>query len=340
MQQIASRALLVIFCLFTTLGLQFWVGGATIYSPQLSGSRDALHAAILNNRPPAGRTWESVGARNTNTRIAAVYLAEGMHRVSGASVAVCYWIIDTLALWLALVLLFVFLRQWFDAVYSALGLLYLVSILPLTYFLHYFHPWDRLSLALWIVIGLNIKRDRPLAVAFAIAVAMLVKYDVVVAPALYWLAHVSRAQFKRVGVRALLFAVVSFGVLVALLALFRGGSSGSFTEHSLVAQVVKNGRTALSRGLSYPPLLVHVLPVCLAAYGWRRADQVARACFAFGLGILVPIWMIASNFEEVRAELALVVLALPNALYGLHRLLGDRSGACVAGTSEAAETLA
>jgi hypothetical protein len=281
-----------------------------------------LHEAIMQNRPPGGTTWESAGARNTNIRIGIVFLAEAIHRMTRVSISGTYWFIDTSALWLALVLLFVYLKEWFDSSYSTIGLLYFISILPLTYFLHYFHPWDRPSLVLWILIAFLVKRNWMLPLALSVSAAMLVKYDSVVAPGLYWLAWIGRNNFWRITARTFLLMILSFGMLVGLMMAFPGGSSG-ITGHDLLAQIARNFRTFLSMRTSYPPLLAHLIPTVLALYGWRQADRVARAGVLFGLLVLVPSWLIASNFEEVRAEVALTILLLPAALIGLRRLLGD-----------------
>jgi hypothetical protein len=74
-------------------------------------------------------------------------------------------------------------------------------------------------------------------------------------------------------------------------------------------------------GVTYPPLLAHVLPLALAIIGWRDCDQAARAGVVFGMVCLVPVWLLQTNLVEVRAQMPLVILVLPAALLGLRRLI-------------------
>ena len=64
----------------------------------------------------------------------------------------------------------------------SVGLLYFVSILPLSYFFYYFHPWDRMSQLFWVLLFLCVKTGRTSAFAVALAASMLVKFDTVLVP--------------------------------------------------------------------------------------------------------------------------------------------------------------
>lgn len=332
---LAAIGLLLCFTLFAALGLQRWVGGSTVYSPELEDKRAVLHAAIVQDRPPEGSTWESLGARNTNTRIASVWLAEAVQRATGAKLSKVYWLIDTVFLWATLVLLFALLAHWMDPIYSLVGLLYFVSILPLTYLFYYFHPWDRMSQFFWVLLFLFVKTARMSAFVLALAGSMLTKYDTVLAPALYWLANVTRSSFWGVSLRATLLFGLSFAILGGLAMTFPHGASSPPDMSSAIAQVARNLDEIRKLGVTYPPLLVHLLPLTLAVIGWPQADQAARAGVVFGLGCLVPIWFLQSNFVEVRAQAPLIVLLLPAALLGLQRVV-KAAGAATAGASAVA----
>lgn len=317
----AASVLLCIVSLFATILLQRWIGAITVYAPELEKSRLELHAAILTNRPPDGRTWESLGARNTNTRVATVLLADWLHRATGMTVIKAYFVIDTVALWFSLLLLFVLLRQWVDPTYCVIGILYFVSVLPLTYLFYFFHPWDRISQCLWILVFLCIKRDWYVGLALSLAASMVVKYDTVPVPAIYWLANVTRTTLWPVTLRAVVLLAIALGVLYGLVSSIPGGASGPMTPDGAIAVIVGNSQAFGRMNLFYPPLLLHLVPTVLALVGWSRADRAARAGVVIGLGCLVPLWFVGSNFHEVRAQVPLTILLFPAALLGAQRLL-------------------
>lgn len=327
LSRIGSGLLICVFTLFATVLLQRWIGALTVYAADVEAKRTELHAAILANQPPPGKTWESIGARNTNTRVATVWLAEGLHRGVGIPVLKAYFVIDTVSLWISLLLLFFLLRQWVEPLYCLVGLLYFISVLPLTYFFYFFHPWDRLSQCLWIIIFLCIKRDWFAGLAITLAASMVVKYDTVPVPAIYWLANVTRATFVPVTLRAVGLCAIAVALLLALVTMFPGGASAPLTFGGVWDRIAANVSTLERMNLFYPPLLMHGLLTLLAVVGWARADRVARAGVVVGLACLVPLWFIASNFHEVRAEVPLTILLLPAALFGLQRTLGFASRA-------------
>jgi hypothetical protein len=318
--RLCALGLLVLFALFATILLQRWIGGMTVYAPELDAKRSELHQAIVENQPPPGRTWESLGARNTNTRVAVVWLAEGLHQSFGVPVLKAYFLIDTASLWLSLVLLFVLLRQWFEPIYCVVGVLYFIAVLPLTYLFYFFHPWDRVSQALWILMFLFIKRGQLPGLALALAASMIVKYDSVPVPAVYWLANATRATFVSVTIRAVGLSLMAALILVVLLVAFPGGAA-PLSARDTLARIASNVEAMSRMTLIYPPLLMHGLPALVALVGWSRADRVARAGALVGVGCFVPLWFLGSNFHEVRAEVPLTILLLPAALYGLRWML-------------------
>jgi hypothetical protein len=334
MNRVAAGILLCLVTLFATVLLQRWVGVFTVYGDDVEAQRLELHAAILANQPPPGKTWESLGARNTNTRVAAVWLAEGLHRAIGIPVLKAYFIVDTTSLWLSLLLLYFLLREWFTPIYCLVGMLYFISLLPLTYLFYFFHPWDRMSQCLWVFMFLCIKREWFAGLALTLAASMVVKYDTVPVPAIYWLANVRRANIVPVTLRTVALLLLAVGILIGLVTLFPGGASTQPALGDLWTRAISNVETMDRMKLYYPPLLMHGLTVLLAFVGWYRADRVARAGVVVGLACLVPPWFVGSNFHEVRAQVPLTVLLLPSALAGLQIIL-ERGGPGRALTADA-----
>jgi hypothetical protein len=319
----AAFVLLVVLCGVLTLTMQSSVGGMSIYSESYEVRRLQAHDSILNNQLPVGaESWNSIGGNGTNIRIAAVYLAEAMHQVLGISVIHSYWFIDTVSLFLALFLLYFFLSNWLPRHYAALGVIYVGSVLPLTYLFVLFHPWDRLSLLSWVVLFMLVRSRRTLILGVVLALSVSIKYDVVLLPGLYWLAHVSRARFTRTTLETAALFVVSFGVYFGLRAMLPGGFGGG---PGMAALMVENLQRFVQLAVyfppvAYPPILVFLLPVLLIVSRFPKDDQFLRAGIVFA-GALICYFFIASHFEEVRAHMPLLLLILPAALLSLQSLL-------------------
>ncbi|MEJ7813226.1 MAG: hypothetical protein WKG32_22640 [Gemmatimonadaceae bacterium] len=301
-----------------TLVLQEWVGSTTIYGESYEPRRLAMHGYILNNTLPRGVSWDSLGSNGTNIRIGVVYIAEAAHELSGLPLLKVYHAIDSVALFVALILLFGFLRGWAGRSIATIGVLYVAAILPLTYFLYVFHPWDRVSLVLWLAMLALLRRGRLVPFAIVLAASVAVKYDTVLLPGLYFLAYASRRSWLRVSLTTAALFAVSFGMYAAL----RFTIPGGFASKDVLAQVSANLLTLRELHLRYPPLLGLAIPLALAALGWSRADRFARACVLFAGIIFVPLF-IAAYFAEMRADVPLLLLLLPAACTGLEMVVGE-----------------
>jgi len=310
--------LIAIFTLsaIVTLTMQVWVGSSTIYSQELQPRRERLHELILHNAPASNEEWTLLGANSTNIRVGAVYLAEGIHRLTGLTVSRSYRLIDTIALFIALPLLFRFCQRYGSRDRALVATLYIAAILPLTYVLHYFHPWDRIMLILWIVMIGLVQDDRPWLLALVLVVSMVVKFDALFLPGLYFLAHARRETLVPVALRTAVLFAVTFGSYMALRAIFLGGSQVG----NMPLQVAINIKEMGDYNIGYPPMLGLAVPVLLAVVGWRSATRFARACLVFALG-LVGIYFVNSNFAELRAMMPVVLLLIPAALAGLAVLM-------------------
>ena len=319
----AALVLLIALCGVLTLTMQSSVGGLSIYSESVEARRLQAHDTILNNQLPDGvESWNSLGANGTNIRIGAVYLAEAMTQMFGISVIHSYWFIDTISLFLALLLFYFFLSNWMPRHYAVLGVIYVGSILPLTYMFVLFHPWDRLSFLSWVVLLMFVRSRRTLMLGVALALSVTIKYDVVLVPGLYWLVHVSRARFTRMSLEAAALFAVSFGVYFGLRAMLPGGFGGGA---GISALVVENRQRLVQLAVNfppvaYPPFLAFLLPVLLIIFRFPKDDRFLRGAIIYA-GVLIWYFFIRSHFEEVRSQLPLLLMILPAALLSLQSLL-------------------
>lgn len=323
-QRSRIRALLLLMALSgsLTLILQRWVGGATLYQQSLSDQREMFHKAILLNRiPPPYTSWQQVGAQRLNVRIATVYFAEFVHRLTKLNVLRVYELIDTVALFFLFLLLFVYLQETSPAIYALTGLLYVAAILPLTYFLVIFAPWDRVSLVCWIALVMLLRSQRLVAFTVLLAISITVKFDTIVLPGLYFLAHITLGNWPRIVLRS----IAMFGVGVAVLMGLRILLPGGFGDRTVVTQLQINLHNFRSTPLSYPPLLVFVVPLILAFMGLRWSDHFSRISACFGVLLFVP-FLLATMFIEVRAQMPVLVLVLPSALTALRVLCESGEG--------------
>jgi hypothetical protein len=310
-----------------TIGLQAFVGHATLYSKDLEQRRLLLHESILSNRPPAGQSWDAAGALTSNVRVGAIYLAEYVHRVTGLSLSIVYVLLDTVFLFAALIGLFLYLRKWLPDTYGLIGLLYFAAMLPLSYFLHYFHPYDRLQLALWILLLYLIRERRVVAFGIVLTMSMLVKFDTMLLPALYCAAHVNRDNWRRILTETAALFVIAFAVYAVLVALFPPGADDPPRFHYWTAWhiVQDNIRDIVRFNIALPPLLVHALPLLLACVGLRTRPRFLQASTWFAIALLA-FYFLFSLFAEVRAQLMILVLLLPAALLTARDIL-ERAGA-------------
>ena len=313
--------LLVLLCASITVGMQTWIGDVTIYAEELQVKRALLHESILANAPPEGESWASMGARTTNLRVGSVFLAELVHEVAGLSVYNAYRLLDSIFLFLVLVGLYFYLRLWVPDAYCIIGLLYFATCLPLTYFLYYFHPWDKPQLLLWLILLYLVRERRFIALLALLMLSMTIKFDTILVPALYLIVHWSREDRGRVVFEAATLAAAASAVYLGLAWLFPAPQDPSrFTLTSALAALHMNFGKMLAMKLKYPPLLVHTIPLILASiWIWKRERYVwCSAIFAVGM---LGIWILFTNFEEVRAEMVAPILLLPAALMTLRDLL-------------------
>ena len=309
-------ALAVSCCL--TLTNQVWIGGMTIYPDNRVKERQQLHTAILSNRLPDGvKTWAALGANGLNIRILTVWSAEALHRATGQPLEQCYWAIETCALLTCCLLLFALLEACAGATIALSGLLYFGAILPLTYLFHYYHPWDKPSLAAWIAALICARQRRWVRLAVVLVIGVLIKYDIVVFPLL-----VLFSERRRMGLSK--SASLTFALLAltgSVFVLLRWAFPGGFEPRPVLPQVLENLRVIREYSIQFPPFLALAIPATLAAIGFSRADDFAKAGVQLA-AIVAAVFFLQVNFVEFRTEGQLLPLLLPASVFGVRRLLG------------------
>jgi len=304
-----------------TLIGQKWVGGATLYEPELWPDREEMHDAILHNTlPDSAPTWNSIGANGLNVRLLTVWAAEGIHRITGQRVQRAYLLIETVALLACCLLLYAFLERYAGWPFALGSLLYWGTVLPLTYFNHRFHPWDKPSIAVWLLALICTLHQRWWALAAVLVVGVMTKYDILVFPALVFLAYRNTAPLKNVVLRSALL----LGLTVSTLMFLRWLAPGGVEPRSLMTLVVSNLHDLRETTVTYPPLLALALPALLAGIGYQTADDFARGCVQLAV-IITFILFLQTNFVEFRGEVPILLLLLPAASYGLHRITSTES---------------
>ena len=250
-----------------------------------------------------------------NTRVLTVWTVETLHRLTGMALHRCYWLVETLALFGACLLLYAFLQPYTGSPFALAGLLYWGSILPLTYVGHTFHPWDKLSTALWLLALICARNLWWWRLAFVLFVGVATKYDILVFPILVYLALRKSEPWTRTVSRAALLLTLTVSTFVLLRWLFPGGME----PRPVLDQVRTNLADMRSAWYYYPPLIALGPPALLATIGYSSADQFAKACAQLA-GIITVILFLQVNFVEFRAEVPLLLLLLPSAWYGLLRV--------------------
>jgi hypothetical protein len=180
---------------------------------------------------------------------------------------------------------------------------------------HTFHPWDKPSLAMWLLALIALRRGHTLTFAGVTIAAMAVKYDIILLPVLYFLRNARAGHWRKPAAAAAAMLAGTTAMYLTLRALLPGGFEGG----SIVSQVTANLEQVVALGPRYPPLLALGLPLALALYGRRDTDHMGRAMLWFA-GLQASVLFIGSNFREYRAEMPLLVLMLPAALAGLSHL--------------------
>jgi hypothetical protein len=309
--------LAIVWATTLTLMLQFWVGGRTIYGVDVRERVEGAHHAMLINVPPGGDTWAATGSNGVNIRIIPVLLAEMVHRGTGLSIPKSYFLTDSLFLLVGLLLLLGYTRLFTDLSTTLIVVTGIAALLPLTYQLFWFHPWDRVSLVSWILLLWLLFERRLLPFALLLPLAVAVKYDIMLLPGLHMLR--SLLESRRIVVRDWLLGSGLLTVGIGTYMVLRVLRPGGFTPTSIETQVAKNLAALLEMNVRWPPFLGFALPASLAVLGFRHTDAYGKASALFGALLMIP-FALQSNLAEFRAHIPVLLLLIPAISAGLQRL--------------------
>jgi len=288
------------------------ISDLSVFSVDNAHKRAELHRAIVHNDPPGDGTWGDSGANNVNVRVAVVWVAEHLSRMTGKSPDFIYRGIDLAALSVALLSIQALLKRWYSPVEAILGMLLFCLLLPLTALDHYFHPWDRPMLLLWAAMILALVNKRVVLFAILFAISVVIKFDSIFAAGMILFLYARSDNWRRVTGTTLIVAAIGAMPLAALLILYPGGQE----PIDVFQQVSRNVSVAAELGIAYPPLLTHGLLLALGIAGWKNATTLLRRLWVFGLILLIP-HVLVTNLLEVRAQIGTMLCMLPLALQGV-----------------------
>ncbi len=323
-----KNILLLLLISIVIINLQYWVGNHTIYKEALEGKRQFLHDAIYNNEIPTGKTWENYGAKDTNRRIFVVYLAAGVSKGLNIHVLKVYKMIDTVFLFLFFAVFYCYLRKWLDNEYCLIALLFLGNVFITTFQFYYFHPWDRISLFSWLILIWLIRERKEILLVFVLIISITIKFDVIVLPIFYFLYNYLSDPHKRllIIIKSILLLIMTIGMHEVLNNIYSQAdalnSNVMFIDRifNLFVQIKINIRHLINLKLSYPPLLMFLLPLSLSFIKWKEQSHFMRASVIFGILILIMQFPLV-NFKEVRAQCMVLILLLPSAMLNLKFIL-------------------
>jgi hypothetical protein len=226
-------------------------------------------------------------------------------------------LLDMASVWGAGLLLFALLRRWVDFEGALTGILILALLLPLSMFLHYFQPWDKPSLLLWVAMVLALVSSRYWLFLALYALSIANKFDAILAAGLPLFVNFGKYPIRRVVTQTAAAIVVGGMSAAVLMLLFPGGQE----SRDIFGYLSGNLHDALYLNVAHPPLLVYGTLTLLAAFAWREGDTEQRRLWLFGLALLIP-HALFTNFQEVRAQFGALVCMIPLAVQGLRTGLG------------------
>jgi hypothetical protein len=169
--------------------------------------------------------------------------------------------IDLICIWLVLIVFFAYLHEQFTAWESALACLYFAAILPLTFAFHFYHPYDRASLVAWLL-GIWCARAQRFWEFSAVTIlAVLIKYDAIVLPGLYFYGNATPQTWRKYAFQASAIGIILFSMFVGLFLLL----SGFYVWIDYADLILRNFEMMVWNNLLYPPILAFGLPAVLAS---------------------------------------------------------------------------
>jgi hypothetical protein len=306
-----NKLLLLAVAVVVTSVLQVWVAAPLLYRPNAAKAL-TVHNAILAQQPPDGKTWSAIGANGLAQRLPTVWLAEGVHRVTGLSLGTVYLLQDSAFLLAELLLLMVWLRRFLPPAWAAVGWLWFVAIAPTTYLFYYFHPWDRPSQCLWLIVLIGLVDRRHWQFFGALALGMWVKVDMLLLPFIYAAVTFGEDDRRKWLLRSGAAFGLSGGVFLAL-GLMHPHEPNAAEQGRALQQLAAILTDVRKLGFTYPPILMFGLPVTLLALGYKKLALYHRAALVYTLLVLC-LYAATSEFRESRTHVPMFLLLLPGAM--------------------------
>jgi hypothetical protein len=308
-----STAILVIISAVLTYNYFFLVE-----EPNLR-QREKLHNQILSSTAVAPYRY----------RVLAPLISEGIVRVASLVIPhnwafyLAYGVIDFVSIFLFLMTLYLYLREWFTWELTMLGVLATSAMLPMALRDHYFQPWSLLEVCLFTASLLAIRKDRKWILLGLVILAALNRETAVFIPLAFLLANTNLPAFFRNRAHADKKALLWFGAyLLTWLVIFAGlrwvqsAAPSLRTLGELLAkntQPVNLARTLVNWALILGPFWL------FAALGWRKApDFLKQVSWITPLYLAtIAVWGV---WYEVRLLLPLYPILIP---LGLSYLAGN-----------------
>ncbi len=217
-----------------------------------------------------------------------------------------YAVFDFAALFFSVMLLFVYLRQWFSREQALVGTLFAAATMPMALRDHYYQPWSLLDAGFFAAGLLCIFRKRLALLAIVIALASINRETAVFIPLSFLLAGIDPKSKGRIERRAAvlfagylgIWAIAFFGLRYILGAAPNIETVGGLFSRNLVPRELF--RAVVHAGLLFGAFWV------FAAAGFRHAPSFVRR-----MTFIVPLYLVTVMLWSVWYEVRLLVTLYP-----------------------------
>ncbi len=317
-------ALLIYIAVLTTT-LQHWVGQSTLYSAENAAIRLKVHDLLVRRSAETPTTnLSTLESYGNERRVVIPWLAESITRIVGrreTTLPAVYYYLDYAFLYLSFLLFWFYLRRWFGGVDCLLGLSFLAVAMITTYHVHFFHPWDRATFLLWLILTMLVRDDRMAAYLPVLALALCTKFTAVLFPLFYLLLRLkdrSPLRDRRTWLMLGAQMVVIF-LCNALLnyVSFVPASRLADSYLALTRNIMRmDAYFAVQLRFAHPAFLMFVCPAMLITWRWKHLNDFMRRSSLFGAFVLV-VHFAFSYFVESRAQAVALIFLIPPALSSL-----------------------
>lgn len=269
-------------------------------------ARSALHAEILAGTAPSPYRY----------RVLIPLVAEGTFRVlrtfadSKSAFLAAYGFLDLLCITAMLLLLYKYLRIWFDTNSALIAVLFVGGTMPITFKDHHFQPWSLLEPALFTAGLIAVYSDRYLPLLGLTVVAALNRETAIYIPLMY-LVYRGLSEARRYRMEVLFLTGSCIVVLVGLRLLLGYAPHVISFQEALIASVKKIGSTIVNWA-------VFLGAFWLFAYrGVSHAPPFVRRT-AWIVPLYIPAVLLGGIWYETRLLMPLYPFLTPLALSYLY----------------------